>query len=199
MKTTSLIVFTVAVIYGVSAIECPRCTNPNDWNSCSATHACNGPDDTCQLVIENDGTKHKINYHCIHRQNCQQHATTYCDITVHGHCSMCCDTIDSCKILLDTVFEAGVSVTTCPKCTNVNDWMSCTNTQICHGSEDGCQLVVDNDGIRHKVNYHCIHRQNCQQHETQHCDISVHGHCNFCCDTADACRVQIEGIFDPSA
>ncbi|KAK6962665.1 hypothetical protein BgiMline_032778 [Biomphalaria glabrata] len=68
MNSISLVVFAAAVIYGVSAITCPRCTNENDWTTCTDTHTCNGNDDTCQLVVENDGTRHKLAYHCTQSQ-----------------------------------------------------------------------------------------------------------------------------------
>uniref|UniRef100_A0A2C9M3D8 Secreted protein n=1 Tax=Biomphalaria glabrata TaxID=6526 RepID=A0A2C9M3D8_BIOGL len=106
MNAISIIVFAAAVIYAVSAINCPRCTDENDWTSCTDTQTCNGNDDTCQLVVENDGTRHRVNYHCTHSQNCQQHETQHCDITVHGHCTFCCDTIASCRNQREGIFDS---------------------------------------------------------------------------------------------
>uniref|UniRef100_A0A2C9LEG4 TNFR-Cys domain-containing protein n=1 Tax=Biomphalaria glabrata TaxID=6526 RepID=A0A2C9LEG4_BIOGL len=101
------------------------------------------------------------------------------------------------RILFAAAVITGVSAFTCPKCTNENNWRSCTDSQTCTGNVDICQLIVENDGTRHKLDYHCAHSQNCHdEHETQHCDINLNGHCQFCCDSIASCKTQREGIFD---
>ncbi|KAK6962668.1 collagen alpha-1(XII) chain [Biomphalaria glabrata] len=107
MNSVNLIVLSAFIVYGVSAISCPRCTNENDWQTCTGTQTCGGGDDTCQLEIDNNNNdRYKLIYHCTHSQNCQHHETQHCDLTAQGRCIFCCDSLASCRTQLEGVFDA---------------------------------------------------------------------------------------------
>ncbi|KAK0066457.1 hypothetical protein Bpfe_003889 [Biomphalaria pfeifferi] len=107
MNTASLVVIAVAVICGVSAFVCPRCTHPNDPNSCTETHNCtNANQDTCHLNINTVNGHNRVQYVCQVAANCHLHETQHCDLTVDGHCIFCCDSIAACKVQRDALFPS---------------------------------------------------------------------------------------------
>ncbi|XP_013067383.2 uncharacterized protein LOC106055608 [Biomphalaria glabrata] len=99
-------------------------------------------------------------------------------------------------LVLGVAVFCGVSALDCPRCVHQADPASCTDTRTCsNATADICHLSITTSNGHHRVLYNCQIAANCHLHETQHCDLTVDGHCNFCCDSLDSCKIQRDGIF----
>ncbi|KAK3732069.1 hypothetical protein RRG08_026454 [Elysia crispata] len=88
---------------GVSR-QCPKCTDPFDQTSCTATTDCYNTEDICELTVDTSD-KNRINYFCIHSHACSNHANHRCDPAKMDVCSFCCKTADDCKTQREQLFS----------------------------------------------------------------------------------------------
>ncbi|RUS87916.1 hypothetical protein EGW08_004332 [Elysia chlorotica] len=89
---------------GVSR-QCPKCTDPYDMASCTATTDCYNTEDICELTVDTSD-KNRINYFCIHSHACENHENHRCDPTKMDVCSFCCKTVADCKTQREMLFSS---------------------------------------------------------------------------------------------
>ncbi|CAG5116483.1 unnamed protein product, partial [Candidula unifasciata] len=84
---------------------CPRCTDPYDYTTCSATHDCSSDlYDTCQLQVRpNDNNK--LEYTCQKYEDCANNQALGCSVSSSQVCSYCCQDLVACQHQRDYLFD----------------------------------------------------------------------------------------------